>query len=507
MSVAKSLVRGSMLRVSHTVLSMAVSFIMMPIFINELGDKWYGIWTIVSGFMGVYFIFDLGVTSAVSRYVSRYKGLEDARAINVTINTALAIFCCIAFIVVVMSISLSFFSARLASEPEDIELIRTLILITGFSVALEFPFNAFAGIPEANSRFDLLTGIRLFTLLGGAIANYWLITEGYGVLAIAVVAFVTARLSNLGYFFLARHLFPAMKINPKLINRQTFRELFHFSKWSFAVEVSANLPYRFNTLLIGYFLSAAWVTHYVIGQRLVEYANKFLMQATNLMTPIFTQYHARGEYAEMHGKVLLMVRLNTFLGMLTIGGLYTFAELFITRWVGTEYPESYQIVYIRIIGVIGVFIFSSLNNVLYAINRHSIIAKITIFDGVFTLIGGVILVQSLGIVGIALAATIPALIGRGIFLPYFSAKEIRLPVIALYRACLPLILLGAVIIAAEYWVIQLIQPDATYFAIFGYATLFSLFYMVVMFFIGLGREERALIFRALPFVSESKASA
>lgn len=501
MSVAKSLMRGSFLRVSHTMLSMVVSFIMMPIFIGELGDQWYGVWTIVSGFIGVYFIFDLGVTSAVSRYISKYVGLNKPNDINTIINTALVIFIGIGLIVALLTITLSFFSANFATTPKEVEIYRILILITGISVALEFPFNAFAGIPEGNSRYDLLTYIRITTLALGAVANYYLVTNGYGVVAIAVVGFLSARASNLGYFFLARYLFPEMKLSRKFVRKEHFFDLFHFSKWSFAVEMAGNLPYRLNTLVIGYFLSAAWVTHYVIGQRLVEYTSKFLFQATNMMTPIFTQYHAKGDYENLREKFLFVIRLNAFLGMLAIGGLVTFADIFIQRWIGDDYPESYTIVLVRIFGVIGLFIFSSVNNVLYAVNKHHLIAKITVFDGVLTLVGAVVLVQtSLGIVGVAIAATVPALIGRALILPILTARLIDLSVWRLFRSVLPMIFLGGGLISVEYYVISELNLEANYADIVIYAALFSAFYCLFMVFAGLRKHEREVLFRALPFV-------
>lgn len=503
MSLAKSLVRGSFLRVSNTFLSMAVSFIMMPIFIQELGDRWYGVWAIVSGLIGVYFIFDLGVTSAVSRYISKYVGRDEPEKVNTIINTALAIFLSIGLVVILITITVSSFSGSFAADPAEVEVIRILILLTGISVALEFPFNAFAGIPEAHARYDLLTYIRMATLLLGAFANYFLVTNGFGVIAIAIVAFVTSRISNIGYIVLARYLFPKLRLSPSLVSREHFRDLFDFSKWSFAVEMTANLPYRFNAMVIGYFLSASWVTHFVVGQRLVEYSNKILYQATNMMTPIFTQYHAKGDIANMHEKLLFIVRLNSILGVLTIGGLITFAELFIKRWIGDSYPESYEVVCIRIFGLIGAFIFAAANNVLYAINKHSVIAKVTLFDGLISFIGAIVLVQYMGIVGVALAATVPALIGRAIVIPYLTAKQIKMPPGQLFGACLPLIILGGVIVTLEYWAIQFIDIQAKYYQITGYALAFTIIYGAIMFFVGLKKEERHIIFRALPLVPNS----
>ena len=226
-----------------------------------------------------------------------------------------------------------------------------------------------------------------------------------------------------------------------------------------------------------------------------------LYQATNMMTPVFTQYHAKGDIRNLQEKLLFMVRLNTVLGILTVGGLITFAELFIQRWVGDDYPESYTIVCIRIFALLGAFIFAAANNVLYAINKHSLIAKVTFFDGIFSFIGAVILVQYIGIIGVAIAVTIPALIARALVIPYLTAKEIQMSPWRLFGACMPLLALGGIVVTLEYWMIQYIDLQAKYYQIFGYALLFTIMYGLIMFFAGLKKDERNMIYRALPFVS------
>ncbi|TDT39487.1 O-antigen/teichoic acid export membrane protein [Halospina denitrificans] len=502
MSLGRSLIKGSVFRVSNTLLAMAASFIMMPVLIGELGDRWYGIWSIVAGFMGVYHTFDLGVTSAVSRYISRYLGKEDYERVNEVVNTGLVIFLGLGLLVCLFTITLANFSAYFVSS-DDVEIISLLILITGFSVALEFPFNAFAGIAEAKARFDLIAMSRILVLISSTATTYWFVTHGYGVIAIAIISFIASRVSSFLYFMIARRLFPKLIVSRRLFKKDTVKELFSFSIWSFAVELTSNLPGRANPMVIGYFLSASAVTEYVVGQRLVDYSKRLLYQATNMMTPVFTQYHARDDYANIREKLVLVTRINACLGILAISGLIIFADLFIRRWIGTGYDESYLVVVARVFGAMGIFIFSPVNNILYAINRHSLIAKITFFEGITIVLLAIYLVNEIGIIGVALASAVPGILGRGFLLPLMCCRVISLNYFTLVREVLPIFIVGSTLGASGYYYLGTINIEAHYIEILSAALCFSVAYGLIMVLFMLKSNERALLLRAMPFLKKT----
>ena len=84
-------------------LNILISFLLTPFIIKYLNIAGYGVWTIVSSVIGYYGLLDLGVTSAVIRYVALYLGQKDSRAFNEIISTSISIFCIIGVIVSVFS--------------------------------------------------------------------------------------------------------------------------------------------------------------------------------------------------------------------------------------------------------------------------------------------------------------------------------------------------------------------------------------------------------------------
>ena len=66
------------------IINLAVGFFLTPYIITHLGKTGFGIWTLVGSIIGYYGVLDLGVSSAITRYVARYAGLKDYNALNHT---------------------------------------------------------------------------------------------------------------------------------------------------------------------------------------------------------------------------------------------------------------------------------------------------------------------------------------------------------------------------------------------------------------------------------------
>jgi len=433
---------------------------MMPFLIHELGDHWYGIWTVVGSLAAAYHLFDMGMASAVTRYVSRAFGTNDERQANVTINTALAIYIAIAFVIILVSIGASVVSRGFIESESDKDIIQWLVLIIGVSVALEFPFNALAGVANAKLRFHQVALVRIAMTLLGAGLTWWFISKGYGIVALAVITFFTARISNILYYLICKSAFPALKISRSLASRNNGKELFKYSVWSFVIAIAYQMRNNVDNFVIAGFLSAASVTPYAIGLRLVDYVAQFLSQATNMFVPIFTAYHANDDTKELHSKLLFITRLNLVLALIAGGGLVIFGDAFINRWMGPNYSEAYWVMVILLVGRMIGFANHPLNSAMYAANKHSIVAKIDVVEVSLNLALSLVLVQYYGLIGVALGTMIPLLTLRALILPFFACRSLDIPVYR-YYACLirPFLATTLPLIAIYLWVHVTIKPE------------------------------------------------
>ncbi|ROT98395.1 hypothetical protein EB809_13930 [Marinobacter sp. R17] len=498
MSTATTLLKGSVTRVSQTFVSIAVAFFMMPFLIHKLGDHWYGIWTIIGSLAAAYHLFDMGMATAVTRYASRYLKLEDHEQANQVINTALAIYLTIAGVIALASIGISFGSRLFFDTGTDKDIIQLLVLIIGFSVALEFPFNALAGVAGARLRFHQVALARIATTLIGAALTFWFISQGYGVVALAIITFFTARVSNLLYYVICRRAFPQLRFNRRYLSRPMGKELFQYSAWSFAIAIAYQLRNNVDNFVIAGFMSAAAVTPYAIGVRLVDYLAQFLSQATNMFVPVFTGYHASGEQEEMNSKMLFVTRINLVLAMVAGGGLAIFGQAFIDRWMGADYQIAYWVMVILLVGRMIGFANHPLNSAMYAMNRHRVIAKLDMIEVACNLTLSIIFVQFFGLIGVAFGTMIPLLILRIAFLPALACKELGIPMSRYYMSLARPILIMLPVNAIAYYFVALTGDLTDYLSIFSFAAVVATITTVIGVKLSFTTNEKELLRTLIP---------
>ncbi len=106
-AITKKLISGSLVRISLLVCTVGASFFLVPFLVHALGDRMHGFWVLIGRFMGYYGVLDLGLSSAVARFVSRAYGQNDYDEINCVFNTSLVLFGLIGLVALAISFLLA----------------------------------------------------------------------------------------------------------------------------------------------------------------------------------------------------------------------------------------------------------------------------------------------------------------------------------------------------------------------------------------------------------------
>lgn len=446
------LLKGSSFRVLQTVVSVAIGILMMPFLVLTLGQELYGLWIVIGSVVGTYYLLDLGFNQAITRYVSKYIHQNNPEAANRTINTALVLYSLLGVVVLLASVLAAQFGAeKLMASSDNLTLAKTILMITGLSFALEFPAKAFPGIISAYMRYDFIALVRLAKSVIDAVLIYYFISHGYGLVAMATITLITGLVSTAIYIKFTTSLFKELTLSRDAVDLSTLKDVFHFSKWVFVIDISAMLRDKMDIWFIAYYINSSALTVYYVAVRLVEYALQFLTQATGITGPIFTEYYAKGEIEKLRKSVSMFIKLDIALGAVMLVGFYLVGISFIDVWMkgSISTQEAFTCLIILSFGRFSVYFASPLNSLLMTINKHSIGAWVSIAE---TVMGGCLcwlLIPKYGISGAAYAIAIPYVIGRLIILPAFSAKHIHLNFISLF---LRVVLFASVTILLVRWI-------------------------------------------------------
>jgi O-antigen/teichoic acid export membrane protein len=455
----KLVLKSSGFRVMQTLVMIVIGFVMMPFMISTLGEELYGLWIVVGSVVGTYYLLDMGFSQAITRYVSKYIHQNNPEAANRVINTALILYSTLGLVVLLISIVAAKFGVEsLMGDSKNISLAQALLVISGLTLALEFPAKSFPGIVSAYMRYDFIALVRVIKSIADALLIYLFLSNGYGLVSIAIITLVTGVISTVIYVRFTSSLFKELCFSQSLVDFTTLKDVFHFSKWVFVFDMNAMFRDKMDVWFIAFYQSSGVLTIYYVAVRLTEYALQFLTQATGITGPIFTEYYAKGEQQKLQQSVIAFIKVDVFLGSIFLVGFYLVGESFIRLWMGNDFAfrEAFLCLVILATGRFAVYFSSPLQSLLMTLNHHSIGAWISVAETLMSALLLWILTPLYGIIGAALAIAIPTFLGRLVVLPIFVSQIVSIGFAQLILRTIFFVTVTAVVLfASKYYFVSL----------------------------------------------------
>ncbi|MDM8545569.1 oligosaccharide flippase family protein [Candidatus Venteria ishoeyi] len=438
-----SLLLNMMSNWSGLVAAVLIGFFLTSYIIGELGKTGFGIWMLISSIVGYYGILDLGIESAISRYVARYAAQKDYEGLNSTINTALVLFCIIGGGIILASFWIDGFLAQFFDVAEaDVEAFKKLIIILGISVGLSFPGNLFGAIIKAHERFleANLVDIIILVLRAGIVVA--LLEMDMGVVGIGWANLVSAVLMLGMNYYLCRHLFPHVQFNLFGGHWKTLVMLMGFGIATTIMEISNIMRFNLDSFVIGKWLGLAEVGIYGVAAVLVRYYLQFISAATiSVFTPRFSSIAGEQDRAYLQKLFLKSLSIGAFLSFAIATPMLIWGEPFVRLWAGAEFVEVLPTFWVLTIAYAVTLSQSTSVAMMYALKRHQLFAVISLIEGVVNVALSIYLAPIYGIFGVALGTAIPMLILKVFLQPLYLTRILEVPLAAYLRQLyLPLLL-------------------------------------------------------------------
>ncbi|MBI4395609.1 MAG: oligosaccharide flippase family protein [Elusimicrobia bacterium] len=424
MSVRDKLMKGSLLRVGNMGLNVLVSFLMMPMIIRVLGDRVYGVWVVVGSIVGYFGLLDFGLSSAITRFVSRAIGQGERDRLKEVTATCFYVYLAIGAVTLILTLAMAALAGRFARHPGDEELLRALILLTGLNFSLNIPVRVFNGVLSSHLRYDVMTWIDIGKTIVSAGLTLFVLRAGYGVLGIAAVQFLASQADNGLRIRAAYRMKPAPSVSPRRFKTGLSRSLFGYSVYAFVGQIADMLRFRINSVVIAAFLGAQAVTHYFIAVRLMEYFMQVMLSAVGILSPVFSRYEGMKDYKSLQEKFLLTTKISVAATVFLGGSILFFGKAFIERWMGPPYRDAYPVLVVLTLAIATDLMQITSVNVLYGISKHKFYAYANSAEGVLNLILSLAWVKPYGLMGVALGAAVPMVFFRLVVQPVYVSRAI-----------------------------------------------------------------------------------
>lgn len=439
-------------------LNIVVGIFLSPYILHRLGDDAFGLWILIFSVTGYYGLFDLGIRSSIVRYVARFSATDDRTELNRLVSTAMFGYSTIGILAMSITLVATYYIHSIFPKipVQFLSTARWLLLIVGTSVSAGFPIGVFSGILEGLQRFYLLNLTSACTTVIRALLIVIALTHGLGLLTLALI---TAGLPLLGGLVNATVVFRLLplRFGLQFVSRASSRMIASYSGTTFVIILAGRLRFKTDALVIGTFVSAAAVTYFTIGSRLVDYSSEAVSSLAQLVIPMSSQSQAKGDLDGLRKIFVLGNRACAFIIFPITAALTILGKAVIEAWVGPKYvAASYPVLLVLLYPTALMLAQSASGRTLWALAKHRVLAVVTLIEGIVNLVLSVILVRHYGILGDAIGTAIPLACTQIFFLPAHLCHLLGVKLASyLYRAfvlplalCVPMI---AVLLLMQRW--------------------------------------------------------
>jgi O-antigen/teichoic acid export membrane protein len=436
-----------------------VGMFLSPYILHHLGDEAFGLWILIFSVTGYYGLFDLGIRSSVVRYVAKYSATDEHDELNRLVNTAMFSYSGIGILAMAITlIAYQHVNSIFRIPAEFLVSARWLLLMVGTAVSLGFPLGVFSGILEGLQRFYLLNFTNISSALLRALLIVIALQHGRGLLTVALITVslpLVNGLVNAAAVF--RHL--PLRLGVRYVSRSSLRRIASYSGTTFLIIVAGRLRFKTDALVIGTFVSAAAITYFTIGARLVDYASEVVSSLAQIFVPMSSQSQAKGDIDGLRKIFVVGNRACAFIIFPITAILTILGKSLIEAWVGQKYvATSYPVLLVLLYPTTLMLAQSASGRTLWGMAKHRTWAWVVLAEGTTNLILSVILVRPYGILGDAIGTAIPLSCSMIFFLPRHLCRLLGIKVTTyLYRAfLLPLVLcvpMVAVLLLMRRWFI------------------------------------------------------
>jgi O-antigen/teichoic acid export membrane protein len=410
---------------------MVVPFFLTPFVVRHLGTDAYGVWILAVSTVSYLNLLDLGLRSAIIRYVSKgqTEGKDDEA--QSAIGAALWFRLLVAVGVAGLSIALALAFPHLFKIPPDLQHAgQVTVLLCALGVAISLLSGVFGGVLSAISRFDILSSITVGQTLARAIGVILILRSGRGLISLAYWELIVILLCGLTTCFSALKLYPPCRVRlgrPDLI---TLKKIWAYSFKTFIIIVAVQIVFYTDNLVVGAFVSVGAVALYSIAGSLALQAGQVASAMGATFIPMASNLDAAGRSKDL--QKLLLRGTQASLGLMLPVGLTLLlrGKTFIALWMGPQFDSktSGAILEILLLSQFFTIANATAGQIAYGVDKHKTVAYWSAVEAVFNLGLSIVLVKTIGIYGVAWGTSISQVIIHFIFWPRYVKKELDVPI-------------------------------------------------------------------------------
>lgn len=403
-SMKRRFALASLLNIFGVGLSLVVGLAVTPFMLRTLGQEAYGVWVLITVFSvvsGYLSLLDLGVQSAVVKFVAEHYGRQEFDSINQVLSVGLYLFAGIgvlgAFALVIFA---QLFMTRVFNIPPGlVEMTRLLLYLLAAQLLVEFPSLIFSAVMDGLQRYDLQRAISIVYVILYAALLVTLLLNGYGLIALSITTLALVTVKALVLVVIVWRLLPGLRL-VRAFDMGLLRRVASFSGQLFIIRINSVIYNTMDKTIIGALLTTTQLTGYDIANKLRNISIAPLSFITSQVVPAAATLNGAGAQVRLQELFLKGTKYQMALIIPVIVTVLVLAERFIRVWLGSEYVYVANLARLFVVSVFIDAMIAVGQNMLFGIGRVKPLLFISFVTIAVNLSLSVFLTLKLGIAGV-----------------------------------------------------------------------------------------------------------
>jgi O-antigen/teichoic acid export membrane protein len=354
MSLKKQIIMSIGSNWANNIITAAVRFLLIPVMLGMLGDTAYGVWALLAYGLAYPSILDSSFTLATNRFVAYYR--KDPVQLNKFVASSFAIMATLAIMVLAAAVMLSFFVPDIFSSSIPGEMAgdaRITCILVGVMLALKMLESSFSGALQGCLYYTFYNIVIVIGNILRAVFVVTLLIFWKSIIALQLGYVLAGIITLTGMYIIARSSIKGLRLDLRLVNRVTLKELSRYAIHSLARTGSLGVMYNTMTLIVGWAGSASDVAIYNIASMIPTFIRGQLVTAQNVLLPATTGLFAEGKIEQIRSLIKKGTKLCAVLTCFSSILLFIFAKDILVFWLRRPVqPELVLVMRVLILPVV-----------------------------------------------------------------------------------------------------------------------------------------------------------
>lgn len=467
--------------------------------ISVIGQSNFGLYTLATSLVTMVTI-DLGLSSAVTRFISKYRAENDVESIKKFLGIAYKLFIALAIIFLV-SLTIVYFNVDrifLKLTPDEIEKVKVLLSIAGLYAVISFPFHPLDGLLVSGEWFIFQKSTALVSRVLNIVLMVTALLMGYGLYSLVVVNAISGLIViGLKLYFLNKN--DSQEISWKSFDKEMTKEIFSFSLWVMVISIAQRLILNVTPSILGITSGSREIAIFSAAMTIEGYVWTFATVFGGMFLPKVSRL-IYGDNAGPDAIQALMIKVGRiqFILLAAIVSIFIVTGRgFFLNWLGIDFEKSYLISVLLILPGLITIPQEIASTALIASNQVRYNALSRIIIAVISISLSYLLSLKFGSTGAGIAIFIGNLIGGAIILNIIYARVLKINVWDFFRKCQMSMAFPFILVLISGFTLNYFITDVSWINTFLKIIILLVIYSFSSYFYALNKYEKELAFGAI----------